>query len=1022
MPAPFTPVHIPFVSGLRQDLGTLAAESPSQLQALDNVVFTRKGHIKARPGIRSRDAQVQETGFGGGLTANLATAAGTLVPAGIVSTPYGSSEGSESPLLAYQGGSFFRKDGIWVKAGVQWSMRQTRSTTVRVYDPTGASMFNPVPVGQTLVGASSAIGHSIGFPILNTAGEIQSVAQGSIAGITFSEGNVAIGGDALFFIDLATGNVHAFIPGPLPAQTRVTIGAGADVSVDKVQNISGVLAVDGFYYVAFKSATAGRITVVRLNAAGGVTQTLNLNGLGTVDALSMSHSGTNRLGIVWRDTAAGGSVKTKILTVTAGTMADAAIDLTLTGVPLTILGLDFGKVHAGVTHDGKMSVLFNRNNGGLYVGGRLFTAATETAVQVLPGLYDAAGGQEWDPLFAGVVVGGRTLVGVMRSFNLFNSSSQWIVIDVTDLYASGTFLTHQVVAAGAHLGAARICPSSVYSTSTSVAFAVPEGSLFKASLSASGVTEVQRASIKRITLDLQPVQASHAHGNTLLSGQLLYTFDGSRVRPHHFVEETPHIFATSAQSAGGTLAAGSYSYQTTWEVVNARGQVMRSGASNIFTVPAVVLNNKVTIVTSVPQLWGYISQESYVRVRLWATVVNPTPGADKFFVTETSIITSGTLTASLVHSAPVSIAAEALYEGAAVFADMRAPGGDRGVAFANERAWCADDRRVYASKLLRPNIAPSWNTEGLHTIELPTALGTIQGLAGMGDRLVVVCSSGVAVVSGNGVDDNGEGVGWTTDTIDGAPGSGIIGPRGVVAIPQGVAFTGTDGDIWLVQPDYSVVPVSRPARLGSWHTNTDLAYVRSRLDSNGVSTNPVLLATGNSVVNWRVLDLEAGQWCNYVFDISPEPRYFAGVNGIPWSQVLISPNVYSMDDAPGLDFGDPANCHIRTGALRPADPAVRGWGRVRGLSIVMIPKGVSTVVQVRMYGDSDERLMMDKTQAYLPLVNTRWPDDAPEFRATQQRAGFVTVDLNTSGVDFEWKGLDLWVANSGETQPSRTRS
>lgn len=1025
MPAPFVPVHIPFISGVRQDLGSFASENPAQLRILENVALNKRGHIKMRAGARSRTAPVLVDSST--LAASVAAATAGLTVGGVVSTQFSSTEGTESPLLYYQGGQLFRRDGLWMKAGQMLSFRRASSAALQTYEPPIAVMNNPIPVGAALAGIALTVNAATGLPVLGVDGEVQYVTQGAttgyagngLSGTTGPNPNGAVAGNAAFWVQAGTGNVYVYFPGTAPAYTASVIAAtGTVAGTQQFQAISAVLANDGFYYVAFISATAGRITLLRLNAAGAVTQTLNVSGLGTVAALGLSHSGANRLGLAWRDSA-GPTLKTKVFTVIAGTMADAAIDLTLGIAPMNTSAVtsDTGKLHAGNTAEGAMSVLYSVGGIGpddCYVGGRSYTAATELANWSLIGSTPPAA----CPLFAGQVVGGRTLVGIQWSLGNHNRSSQWIVLDIT---GTGPHNFGRVVASGAANGSGRITPSSVYSSTSQLSFAVPDGITFQVGL--NSVPEAHRAAVRVITLTPQPVQAAHALGNAYLTGNLTGNFDGTRIHEDHFIEETPFIDPTGSAAGGvGTLTAGSYSYQVTWEVINGLGQVIRSGASNIYTNTGVLLNQKVTIAVNTPVFWEY-SEATAVRTRLWATVVNPTPGADKYFVTENLAPVRASYIGGLamIHGAPVNTGGEVLYEGATILADMRAPGSDRGITYANERLWVADERRVYASKLLRPGIAPAWNTEGPLTLELPSSVGRVQGLGMLGDRLVVVCASGVAVVSGNGFDDTGAGVGWAVDKLDGAPGAGNISPRGVVSIPQGVAYTGFDGDIWLVQPDYSVAAISRPVRDGAVHGAVDLSYIPGRLTSEG-STNPVLMATGDEISVWRVLDLEAGQWSTWRFDVSPEPLYFAGVNGIPWTQVLDGADVWSVDDVPGLDLGDPVNAHIRTGVLRPADQAVRGWGRIRGASIVAIPKGVATLVQMKLLADADERVLMDKTQTYTPLVNTKWPDDSPEFRATQQRAGFVVVDLNVANVDFEWKGLDLWVANSGEPQPSRTRS
>ena len=1020
MPAPFVPVPVPFLSGVRQDLGSIAQTNPAELRTATNVVFTRKGSIQGRPGAVSRDAQVQVAGGGSALSANLAAVVTGMVPAGIVEAGHAAGAAlASSPLACWQGLALSNKGSQypWLAVGTMWSLRQTKSATLKTYDPVGASRTNPVPVGQNVVGLVTSVGSLSGFPVLNAVGEVAELSTGSLANFT-SDANVSAAGDALFFIDTAGASLIGQIPAPtLPAVTQVIVGGTADIGVTAQQNTSATKDSGGAYYVAYKSSVAAQVFLVRISSAGTVTQTLTLNGMGAVKGVGLTYDPvTNRLGLAWHDNLVP-AIKTKVFTITAGVMADAAIDLTLTGAPLFLLGLDVGTFHTGTTHNGLMSVVFTHNNGNLYIGGRSFAAATETAITTLSA--NGLGGEkEWDPLFGGVAVAGRTLVGVLNSVDVYNQSSQWIVLDCTKLYASGDTVDRTVAAAGAYLGTARIMPSSVFSTSTSVSFAVPEGIQFSSSVRI--VPLIQRAVIRRITLSVQPTQAVHAQGTTLLSGQYLHVFDGNRVRPDHFVEEAPIIYNTSAAAAGGSLPAGSFSYQTTWEAFNSRGQVIRSGASNLKTF-AVALNNKVTIVSSAPQIWNNGSQLDNLRTRLWATKVNPTGASALYFAGEAVRSNpSFGVPITFVHTTEPVGNEEQLYETSQTLADMRAPGADRGVAYVNERVWLADQTTLYVSKLLKDNVAVSWNTEGTNNLNLPTTLGTVQGLGSMNQRLVVVCSRGVAVVSGPGVDDTGAGAGWSLEVIDKAPGAGESGPRAVVSTPAGVAYTGVDGDLWLIATNYQAVAVSRQVRdLAEAGALLDVTYVGSRL-----GTNPLICVQGSGS-SARVLDTETGLWGNWTFQ-TPTVCYMTGVNGALWLQLATAPFIASVDGSQGDDLGSTVSATLVTGVMRPADPLSHGWGRIRSLKLDGPGLGASLTVSIQLLADDNQHHIMDKTQVYLPrdvgFGDPLWPDNTPEFRTTSQRCSYAFAIINITPAIMDHRGLTLMVSSGHEMHPTNVRT
>jgi hypothetical protein len=1024
MPAPFSPVNIPFISGVRQDFGVISQESPTQLRRAENVVFTKKGAITGRPGIQTRDAKVERSLVGGGtvgLIANLATVAAGQTPAGIVSTGFPlSPSGTDTPLVAWQGEGYIKRDLIWASTGQLWSLRQTKSAVLKTYDPAGVPRADPCPVGQNVVAVNTAGAGGSGQPFLNDAGEITSISFATTTGSPgYSEANCAAAGNATFFIDTITGNVFGNFTAGIPLVTVAVIGTGATLVATSQQAMSAVQGPDGFFYVAFTSSTAGRITVVRVDTSGTVTQTLNLNGLGTVQGVSLVHNGNNpgRLGLAWKDTA-GPTLKTKILTITAGVMADAVIDFTLTGTPLITFAADFGALAAGITHLGQMSVTFTTSIGDLYIGGRSFTAAAETSRTLLVGNGLVGNLRSWDPMFGAVVVAGHTLLGVYSCFVTFNAQAQWIVLDATKIYNSKT-TDRTVAAAGPYLGAARMAPSHAYSTPTSVSFAVAEG------LSFSGINgilpQVQRAGIRRITLATQALQAAHVNGVTVLSGQLAHVFDGASTRPDHFVEEMPFINPTaSTVTAGGSLAAGSFTYQTTWESINARGQIVRSGASNQVTLASASAGHKALVVTTIPQLSNNSSQLESIRVRLWATQINPTASAPLYFVTETaiSVPASGT-PVTLVHLTEAVGNEEQLYETTQTLSDMRAPGADRGVAVVNERVWVADQDKLYVSKIIRPNLAPSWNTEGPNVIPLPATLGTIQGLASVNTGLVVMCSRGAAVVTGGGVDDTGAGPGWTLQIIDGVPGMGSSSPRSLTTIPAGVAFQSQDGDIWMANSSGQAIPLSRPLR--------DSATVAAGVDV--VFLTPILGANATLVSHGlngrlRILDLENGQWGTWVFPtISPtNGLYLASINGVLWVQTALG--VFSVDETLGTEV---ITASIETGNLRQAYPTVHGWGRLR--SVVLNEArpfpDTSVAVTMQVVADQNERPLLAKTRNVNPTDPDEFyngSDGALEFRASSQRCSYFRVLLQITPATFNLQGLDVWVANTGERAPTSNRS
>lgn len=976
------------------------------------MVFTKTGAIKGRPGLVTADAAVHVvSGFDVDTQANIAaalTAEKASVPAGIV-TSQGSTS-SPTPLAMWQGLALAKRDTVWSTAGRPFSARVTKSTVLQTNTWTPAStMRNPVPCGDTVVGLLSGLGVGSGFPRLDDEGAPAYLAvTASLTGIydSASIANTAAAGDALFFTS-TSGTVYGLIPSGA-GMTLVTVGATCDTSTSPLQNIAateGSLDGNGAYLVAYRSSVVGNIELVQLNAAGVVTATGTIAFGTAVVGVAVAFS-AGRLCVAFCDAAVNGDLRTKVYNgVFAGIISSAGIDYT---VPLTNTGLASSAYFSlGVAHDGSFSIVTTDGTGrDVIVTGRSTTAATISAVGTVR-LYGAVPASGlcgvWEPLFAGQVVAGRTLIGVGHFVSIdaaTSPSGQWVVLDVTHWY-SGTDLARVVVARGPVDGMHHILPSSVSSSTDYLRFAVHEGLTFD-------TAGIATSAVRRIDIAPQPISSVDAHGCTLVSGAHGAVFDGIRLAAHGFAEEYPRI--TGVVTAGGGMALGSHSFQATWECTNGRGQVIRSGASNVVTLTTAGANASVSFQVQVPQLRSYFKGVDNVRVRLWATDVAPSADAPLYLVAETTLYTPPTAGfTTLTQTLATDTDAARLYTVGSVLDDGPMPGGDRGVAFTADRAWVADQANVYASKLIRQGIAPAWNAEGLHTLTMPSALGQIQAIAGLQNRLVVVCAAGVAVVAGPGVDDLGNGPGWSTEVIS-LVGMGSRTPRALTVIPQGVAFLGRDGDVWLITPDLRVQPISRPLGNETAFSDGELTYVES-----AAGTHPLMFATGDEADTFhRVLDLEAGQWATWELR-EVTGLYTAGVAGVPYFQMADTVNAATATT--GEDLGVELEMEIETGLLKPQTAGPRGWGRVRSLSLHEASASYYLSVLVK---DADgTRTLMDKQNLVLSALQQDWPSGlARDIRCTTQRCTACTVTLTAIPAVAEWSSIDLWVANSGEMAPT----
>lgn len=1029
----FRPVTIPLGTGLRQDTSTFALDAEQNLKNAQNVVFTSAGGLRTRPTMLDRTAGEVQLEPGSALTPGLGSL-GSYTPAGIHAAQEPGFFGQQSPLITYHGFAAVMKEAVWQRVGTPVFTRLRKSgalTTTRVT----TARANPVPVSDRLVGTLTRQGTASGHPYINSRGQVTGLSTASTT--TFdaqAAANSAAANDALFYTTGA-GDVRMVVTNSRPSTSNVLLAAAsARVAAVPGQLISAWYdSTNGQYIVGYVSSTAGRITLLCVSAAGTVTGSLNVNGLGTVVGCSVVGNNTaNRITLAWIDSAAAAAVrmKTKVFTYTSVLFTDAALDLNFANPNTTLRDFGFQVGYLGAN----ASLAYNTDTGSMVFLRRSMTAATSAGGYTLYGrtistAFPSYSGILWEVLFAPTQVDQRVLMGVLRSTgapgtNAVSSdddpvlhSSQWIVLDVTDAVATAPVVTgRHVVAYSRAATIERTNPASIYVSTNVLQFGVQEGTLF------DDLQGVVQCAARRIRLELAPAASTQAKGLQHFTTPGGHVYDGATLRTHGFVETYPHIQEDSGSTGVGTVPAGSHTYQVVWEMVNFRGQVVRSGASEPVSITAPGGTN-IRIWASVPQLLDYPSG-TYARVKLYATEVTPSAGAPLYYVTESVLTTlpvAGEV--ALLHTQPTDSSQEQLYTGGGVLDDEPVPAGDRGVALALDRVWVAEQDRVFASKLLNNTYATAFSTGPTHVLTLPASLGEIMGLAGTPDHLVVVCESGVAMVRGSGYDDLGTGgAGWVVDILRG-PGSGVISPRSVAVTSEGVVFEDAAGGLFVTTVS-SVEPISRPAV--QVVVTGDISVLASRQeDFDGVTgkTNRAMVHGDFIAGTGLYLDLDNGQWATWstLFLGGSQSAYHAGISGVLWVQQGFT--ILSFDGTTGLELGDPITMRITTGVIRPSG-AVTGWGRLR--KVQLHGRSPTNDTFLSMYTSYDEAMLpagvLTDTWPANALITT-WPrSGAPELWPETQRCTSVVVDLFWySDGPVEVNALELWVSSGTSKAPSENR-
>lgn len=982
------PVPVPLLSGVREDLADFGAENPALLQVAENVVFTRKGSVRGRPTQQAHGTQpcTAFMAMSGEVPTTVQGVADLCsVRAGIMERP--GAAGQSTVLAAYQGQLLRRSAAFtWHQVGPFWSVRKSESR------PLGQVNGYGIHVGNTVVGTKLVYQGVVESAVyLDENGDVKSAV--GYAGP--SPMVIGCAGDAVFYL---TGSTLRMIT---EAGAVVTIATDANGGQSDAWVVPGDA---GHYCLVYRTTTTTTLKVLRITSSGSVTHTLSITVPGTGTSVAIACNGTKAV-LLYNEGPSATQVTSKVLNFGAGGISDATLDAAIT-VPS---GNPDGRMTVGIV-GGVAYWAVATNDGNCLIG----TRELDTTVLAINYTLRSSGAFDyWRPLFPAVSFAGRPVMGVQR----YRTASTWFVLDLAEIVDLGVVTVASGTIDG-FWGSKAIPPSFLDDTQSNwpgtavvvgnaLRFGVAKGTEFPMN---SGKWQVVR-----VTLTPQPATSRSARGVDLFSGCTPYSFDGVVSWPHGFREGYPLVESASAVAGGSLTADASYSFQAIWSYVDGSGNKVRSMTSQVVTTSTTSSNRQINVNVTVPQVWDLVSVRTPPTVELYITQPNPSSSADLFFFGAKTGVPGTDSYVQFTVTADVNVqTSAALYTGGDVLDDEAPPAGDRGIAFAAGRLWVADARRVYASKLLKPLISPAWSTNDTHVVEVPSDLGEVEGLLGQGDRVLVLGSAGIMAVWGNGYDDTGlTGSPFQTQVI--ARIGHVGGPRAACELPQGGAFLGVDGGIYLVN-GWDVTKISDPVRLhGFGVTPVDLCFAQAGTAGLETPTNPMLVAGGSPM---RVLDLTAGQWAVWTHS---NVEYLAAVDGVLWAQCNTADEIVSYTGTNGQDVATNVVQKVRTGILRPGNSNL-SWGRVRGVGVVGKILG-NHDLRVRVLGDDKQVVMADQTLSRTDSDVTQIPQGhAPEVRTTSQRCGFVTVELTATPALAEWTTIDVWASTSSERAPARSRS
>lgn len=432
-----------------------------------------------------------------------------------------------------------------------------------------------------------------------------------------------------------------------------------------------------------------------------------------------------------------------------------------------------------------------------------------------------------------------------------------------------------------------------------------------------------------------------------IAGAMPMVYDGRYLVEQGFAER-PAV--TLTQQAGGSLTAlGVYKVRTTWEVVDARGNILRSQASNVETITLTGANGTINVLASTPhslRVHPILNTDAGYSIRLG--VYRTVAGGANFFLDHYSTLAAaqfGTPTADFVLSTDASVRANAvLYEQSQTPVPHVSPPPYRYSWPARERLMVGalpQAEQWMTSKLLFPSEPLEFANTGRLGFG-SRANQDVTGVAAFETTEVVFTKSEISVIPGRGPEHNGTGEFDSAIRVR-SPG-GLADWRSLVDSPLGIFFQMQTDKLMLLKPSQNglgdVVWVGQPVRqtLALFPVITGAVHVRSQMIVAFSCTD-----TAGTAGRLLIYDLRRDVW--YVDTIGP----VVAVSELDGRLALVQSGLVLLQDlAAGSGTFIPSA--VQTGML-----AVRkrlGWGHIYRVGLLGVDMGACSVQCLIDYDDS----------------------------------------------------------------------
>lgn len=469
-------------------------------------------------------------------------------------------------------------------------------------------------------------------------------------------------------------------------------------------------------------------------------------------------------------------------------------------------------------------------------------------------------------------------------------------------------------------------------TSNQVADVIPGGNAMR-------VTELEMTDTGRRQMTQM---ANELH----IAGAMPMVYDGRFMVEQGFAER-PAITLTQ-QASGGLTALGVYKVRTTWEVVDAKGNILRSQASNVETITLTAGNGTIILVASTPhslRVHPILNTDAGISIRLG--VYRTVAGGANFFLDHLSTLSSaqfGTPVQDFILTTDTSVRSNAvLYEQSQTPLSHVSPPPYRYSWAARERIMVGalpQNEQWMFSKLLFPSEPVEYANLGRLGFS-GRANQDVTGVAAFETVGITFTKSEIAVIPGRGPEHNGTGEFDAAVRVR-TPG-GLQDWRSLVDTPLGIFFQMQTDKLMLLKPSQNglgdVVWIGQPVRqtLALFPVITGAVHVRSQMIVAFSCTN----AAGDAG-RLLIYDLRRDVW--YVDTIGP----VVSVSELDGRLATLQAGVVSLQDlAAGTGTFIPQR--VDTGML-----AVRkrlGWGHIYKIGLLGLDSGACSVQCLIDYDD-----------------------------------------------------------------------